>query len=618
MYVTDYIPDFLDNTLDLHLNEGVLLTNSSYSNGCNAGYTAIAETVDQQIHENPTLCHIFSAGNSNGNDCDYGAGNQWGNITGGHKQGKNVIATANIFSDGSLVNSSSRGPAHDGRIKPDISANGQDQISTDPDNTYSPFGGTSGAAPCVMGTMAQLYHAYSDLNGGDIPESALIKATILNTANDLGNEGPDFRFGWGHLNAYRAVKLLEDERYFDGMIDQGEFPQHLISIPEGTKQVRFMLYWMDEEGTQMASPALVNDLNLTILDPQFNSLLPWVLDPTPNPTNLNLPAGNGIDNLNNVEQVLINNPEGGDYFVFINGLTIPNGAIKYYVLYEVIGEDDITVTYPNGGEGLVPGEMERIHWDALGDDGEFEIEFSEDGGNTWNPLATVAGSERWHNWQVPDTQTGQVQVRVSRDGITDSSDANLSIGRVPTNLQISQACPEFVRLSWNAIDNATGYEVYQLGEKYMEIVGSTTELFFDFTITSPVEENWFSVRAIGENDFAGRRAIAVGHNSGLLACVLDLDVANNSLISPSAGALLSCDNFDQDVIIEIQNNGLTDVESLDLFYQVNNDPPIMETYNIPITPAQSITYTFNTPLSCLLYTSPSPRDRTRSRMPSSA
>ena len=69
------------------------------------------------------------------------------------------------------------------------------------------------------------------------------------------------------------------------MIDQGEFPQHLISIPEGTKQVRFMLYWMDEEGTQMASPALVNDLNLTILDPQFNSLLPWVLDPTPNPTN---------------------------------------------------------------------------------------------------------------------------------------------------------------------------------------------------------------------------------------------------------------------------------------------------------------------------------------------
>ena len=45
----------------------------------------------------PNLLHVFSAGNSNNNNCGYGAGNQWGNITGGHKQGKNVIATANVF-----------------------------------------------------------------------------------------------------------------------------------------------------------------------------------------------------------------------------------------------------------------------------------------------------------------------------------------------------------------------------------------------------------------------------------------------------------------------------------------------------------------------------------------
>ena len=60
----------------------------------------------------------FSAGNSNNQDCGYGAGNQWGNITGGHKIGKNVIATANLNENDGIIGSSSRGPASDGRIKP--------------------------------------------------------------------------------------------------------------------------------------------------------------------------------------------------------------------------------------------------------------------------------------------------------------------------------------------------------------------------------------------------------------------------------------------------------------------------------------------------------------------
>ncbi|MFM7402177.1 MAG: S8 family serine peptidase, partial [Bacteroidota bacterium] len=85
VYAVDYVNDFLDQTLPLHLEKGVTITNTSYSDGCNAGYTLASRTVDQQIYENPTLMHVFSAGNSNGTDCSYGAGNQWGNITGGHK-----------------------------------------------------------------------------------------------------------------------------------------------------------------------------------------------------------------------------------------------------------------------------------------------------------------------------------------------------------------------------------------------------------------------------------------------------------------------------------------------------------------------------------------------------
>ncbi|MDA7837047.1 S8 family serine peptidase, partial [Salibacteraceae bacterium] len=66
--------------------------------------------------------------NSGTSNCGYGAGNVWGNITGGHKVGKNVIAVANLTSYDVVATSSSRGPAHDGRIKPDVSAKGWSQI----------------------------------------------------------------------------------------------------------------------------------------------------------------------------------------------------------------------------------------------------------------------------------------------------------------------------------------------------------------------------------------------------------------------------------------------------------------------------------------------------------
>ncbi|MFM8487951.1 MAG: S8 family serine peptidase, partial [Bacteroidota bacterium] len=100
-------------------------------------------------------------------------GNQWGNITGGHKMAKNAIATANLQADGTLETSSSRGPAYDGRLKPDIAANGTDQGSTNPGNTYQVFGGTSGAAPGIAGCLAQLTQAYRT-QYSETPAAALL------------------------------------------------------------------------------------------------------------------------------------------------------------------------------------------------------------------------------------------------------------------------------------------------------------------------------------------------------------------------------------------------------------------------------------------------------------
>ncbi|MEM1123954.1 MAG: S8 family serine peptidase, partial [Bacteroidota bacterium] len=330
VYVIDYEPLFtVDNTLALHQNDGVNITNSSYSDGCNAGYTTTTEAVDDQTFQNPTLLHVFSAGNSNGGCATYGAGDQWGNVTGGHKIGKNVIATANLFADGSLVSSSSRGPAADGRLKPDISAHGQGQLATNPNNGYQTFGGTSAAAPGIAGVSAQLYQAYKAMHNGTDPEAALIKATLLNTADEMGNLGPDFKFGFGRVNGLKALKLLEEGRYLSGTISNAQSMNHTISVPANVKQVKVMVYWAEPAPANIAGPALINDLDIKLTTPSNTEFLPWVLDETPNPAALDAPATRGVDQLNNIEQVTLDDPAAGNYTLNVAGSSVPMGPQKY-------------------------------------------------------------------------------------------------------------------------------------------------------------------------------------------------------------------------------------------------------------------------------------------------
>jgi len=529
LLVVNYDSSFLDSATTTAINNGTSqITNSSYSNGCNDGYTSITQTVDTQIKNIPTLLHVFSAGNSNGNDCGYGAGNQWGNITGGHKQGKNVIATANVYFDGSLVTSSSRGPAHDGRIKPDIAANGQNQISTSTNNTYQTFGGTSGASPGIAGISAQLYQAYGEINGGAFPQSALIKATLLNTANDYGNIGPDYKFGWGIVNALRAVKLIEDARFLSDNISQGNSNNHSINIPAGTTQVRFMLYWSDPAATPGANPALVNDLDLVVTDPGSNAFLPWILDPTPNPVTLDLPATNGKDHLNNMEQILINNPVAGDYDIDINGFNVPVGPQEYFVVYEIISEN-LTVTYPNGGESFFPFAAESIHWDAINTTENFDLEYSSDNGSTWNPIATVNSNVTNYAWATENEISGQALIRITSGAFQDVSDANFSIARNPTVLTVTQVCPTEATLTWNPIADADSYDLYLLGEKYMEVVGTSSTETITIPITDPEDPFWFAVVAKSTvGGWESSRSVAKYYIGGLLNCVLGI---NENLLS---------------------------------------------------------------------------------------
>lgn len=599
LYVVNYDANFLDSATVTLINSGdVQITNSSYSNGCNAGYLANTQTVDTQIRDIPTLVHVFSAGNSNNNNCGYGAGNQWGNITGGHKQAKNCMTTANVFFDGSLVNSSSRGPAHDGRIKPDITANGQNQISTDPNNNYQVFGGTSGAAPGIAGIAAQLYEVYGDANGGALPQSALIKATMLNTTHEAGNIGPDFKFGWGIVNGLRAGMLIEDGRYLSDDISQGVTNNHSINVPVGTTQVRFMVYWSDAPGSPGANPALVNDLDLVVTDPSSGTHLPWILDHTPDPVALDTPATNGIDHLNNMEQVLLNNPAAGNYDIDITGFNVPIGPQEYFVVYEIITEN-LVVTYPNSGESFVPGETESIHWDATNTTASFDLEYSINNGGSWNAITTVNSDVTNYAWSIPNSVTGEALIRVTSGAFSDASDEPFSIASLVTNVQVTQVCPDTASFAWTAVAGAESYDFYMLGAKYMEVVGNSVTPTITVNITDPSIPIWAAVVVRNDTDnWKSRRTIAINHPGGLLNCSLTNDMAAISIDNDPSDFALVCSGSSEVIIsASFRNTGVDPQSNFTVSYQWGSDPAVQETYTGTLNSGQQASYDFTTPLT---------------------
>jgi hypothetical protein len=505
--------------------------------------------------------------------------------------GKNVIAVANLDYQDGLSGSSSRGPAHDGRIKPDLAAKGSSVYSTIDPNSYGFKSGTSMSCPGTAGTLTQLYQAYREITNEE-PTGGLMKALLLNTAEDLGNPGPDFKFGWGRINALRAVKVVEDGRYDSAMISQGETFTHQFEVPENTAQMRVMVYWTDYWASINSNWALVNNLDIKVTDPSSIEWNPWVLNHYPNADSLDKDAVRGIDDRNNVEQVTLEFPEAGTYTLSVEGIIVPQGPQQYFIVYEYIPED-VTVTYPIGGESIVPGESETIRWDAYGIDEPFVIEYSLDNGSTWIVITdNFNGSLRQYDWTIPTAVTSQALVRVSRGTSVGQSIEPFSIIGVPENIQVDWACADGLHLSWNEVFGATSYEVFKLGEKYMDVIGTTNITSFIVEDISSSDTYWFSVRAIGANNEQGRRAIAIEKTPGTFDCN-EVDAMMVSVPTAEWGVFQSCmDVSNLSIEIEVKNYGLEPVTNPDFSFQLDGGDVVTETYSGIIYPDSVLNYTF--------------------------
>ena len=85
--------------------------------------------------------------------------------------------------------------------------------------------------------------------------------------------------------------------------------------------------------------------------------------------------------------------------------------------------DQVTVTFPNGGETLTGGGVATITWTWSGSFTTVNIDYSTNGGSTWTNIVTGTANDGSHAWTVPSTATTQGRVRVSGGTATDMSNA---------------------------------------------------------------------------------------------------------------------------------------------------------------------------------------------------
>jgi hypothetical protein len=137
-----------------------------------------------------------------------------------------IIAVGGVNSDGSHSITSSIGPTADGRIKPDLVAQGTHVYILNSSGTYLYGVGTSFATPLVAGLTLGLSQAYPSLSNMEI--IYFLKRSASQFAH------PDNYFGYGVPNYYRFKELINNSEYNQIILSPNpvQMEKLVITIPK--------------------------------------------------------------------------------------------------------------------------------------------------------------------------------------------------------------------------------------------------------------------------------------------------------------------------------------------------------------------------------------------------
>ncbi len=266
---------------------------------------------------------------------------------------------------------SSWGPTDDGRIKPDIVADGVSVLSSvsSSNTSYSSFSGTSMSSPNATGSLFLLQEYYSKLKAGAFLRSATLKGLAIHTADEAGTtNGPDYQFGWGLLNVEKGAALLtaavpsnnsatSAHQLYENTLTQGQtFTTNVIA--SGKQPLSATICWTDVKGTVDATnpinsraKKLINDLDIRITTGSGASLktyLPWILDPNV-PGAAAVPGDNTIDNVERINLTDSTIP-GQTYTITVTHKgTLARSSQAYSLLISGVGGTSYCTSASGGG-----------------------------------------------------------------------------------------------------------------------------------------------------------------------------------------------------------------------------------------------------------------------------
>ncbi len=155
----------------------------------------------------------------------------------------------------------------------------------------------------------------------------------------------------------------------------------------------------------------------------------------------------------------------------------------------------LTVTYPKGGEIFESGSNPIITYSSVGNSGNVNIDYSIDGGITWDTIATNQLDDGdYRGWIVPNTPSTRCKIRISDvDGDPSViSDSLFTItGIVPVELVsfTANSTENKVLLNWKTATetNNKGFEIQRKLNSNWEKVGY---VIGSGTTTNPNEYNY--------------------------------------------------------------------------------------------------------------------------------
>jgi subtilisin family serine protease len=316
-------------------------------------YEGLAEIEDRLVRGEggKRLSVVFSAGNSRNDvtSCPLNGSPylNYGTLT-PPGTAKNTLTVGAINgNDLSATTFSSWGPTDDGRIKPDLVAPGCENPRSDSSpggsiwslagggEGYSGWCGTSMAAPVVSGGVALLREELEAQGLAVYP--SLVRALLIHTAEDqrgsLGaRAGPDYATGWGLIQVRSAVQRARGGgRTTLSLTPQNPSRTDYFLLDGSEPELRVTVAWDDYAASPGAATTLVSDLDLVVTSPSGVRHYPWTLDPA-DPTAA--ARRDREDHVNNVEQVLVEDPEAGEWSIQVRAASLPSGAQTYSIVLD--------------------------------------------------------------------------------------------------------------------------------------------------------------------------------------------------------------------------------------------------------------------------------------------